>query len=89
VRVSYLPEEADVVSIGKTKRMRLERIAQGKSVSALSYDARVPAPVLGWIEAGRFTPYAPQLERIAKALGFKGDPHELLEDVPDQAAVGC
>ena len=73
---------------GYTKRLRRERLALGKSASALSYDARVPAPVLGWIEAGRFTPYPPQLERIAKALGFEGDPQELLEDVPDEAAVG-
>jgi len=77
-----------VVSIGNVKRMRQERMARGWSISALSYKSEVPAPTITWIETGRFVPYRPQLERIAAAFEFEGDPEELLEDVPDEAAAG-
>lgn len=36
---------------------------------------------IGVIENGRVLPYDVELERIAQALAWSGDPHGLLEDV--------
>lgn len=63
------------------KRVQLLREARGKSKLQLSYEAKVPAPVIGWVESGRFVPYEPQLRRLADALGFDGEPEKLLDDL--------
>ena len=39
-----------------------------------------PARV-GSIENGRVRPYPPELERLARALGFHGDPADLVREV--------
>lgn len=41
------------------------------------------AGMIAWIETGRFVPYESQLDKIADALGWKGDPTKLFEEVPD------
>ena len=63
-------------------RLQLLREAHGKSKVQLSYDSRVPAPVIGWCESGRFRAYPVQLERLAEALGYDGPPESLLDPVP-------
>ena len=64
-----------------------QRKRRGFTKSQLSYAARVPASTVGQIESGRFVPYGPQLERLARALGFLGDPAELLEPAESAEAV--
>lgn len=41
------------------------------------------AGMIAWIETGRFVPYESQLDKIADALGWEGDPSELFEEVRD------
>jgi hypothetical protein len=36
---------------------------------------------VGAIEAGRFKPYASQLEKLSRALDWPGEPDELLDEV--------
>ncbi len=55
----------------------------GLSKQQLSFASRVPAGVIGQAESGRFIPYRPQLERLAAALEFAGDPDDLLKPVVD------
>lgn len=43
------------------------------------------AGVVSWVETGRFIPYDSQLLKLAAALDWRGDPHELLEEVDDVA----
>jgi transcriptional regulator with XRE-family HTH domain len=59
----------------------------GLSKQRLSFVSQVPATTIGQIESGRFTPYAPQLNRLAVALGFAGDPADLLKPVEDSASA--
>lgn len=63
------------------------REERGLSKSQLSFASCVPASTVGQIEARRFRPYDPQLDRIAEALGWDGDPAELLEEVDREPAV--
>ena len=49
--------------------------------SRLSHLSGVDRSFIHWIEERGFIPYEPQLERIASALGYDGDPHDLLEEV--------
>lgn len=67
--------------------MTRRRVARGMTKQELSYAARVPATTIGQIESGRFKPYRPQLERIAHALRFKGDPMLLLAEPEDEPAA--
>lgn len=60
-----------------------ERI--GWSKLRLSQEARVSPSVVGMAEAGRRTPYPPELARIKDALRWQGAPDELLQDVTDHA----
>lgn len=66
-----------------TKHLMLEqeRIKAGLTKSGLARKAEMQAGMIGWIESGRFTPYDAQLEKIANALGWQGDPAELLREV--------
>jgi len=57
------------------------REERGMTKQKLSFASRVPATTIGQIESGRFVPYGPQIERIARALAFLGEPAELLESV--------
>lgn len=54
------------------------RVQRGFSRAEISRRARMSASDVGKIEAGRLKPYPSQLARIARALGFDGDPAELM-----------
>jgi ribosome-binding protein aMBF1 (putative translation factor) len=58
-----------------------QRSTKGWRKSDLARAARIQAGVIGWIEEGRFRPYDSQLHKIADALGWEGDPNELLDEV--------
>lgn len=64
------------------KRITQEREARGWSRSELARRAEMSNATVGQIEAGRFLPYEVQLEKLALALEFEGDPSALLEEVP-------
>lgn len=65
------------------KLCELIRVKQGRSRNALSIDAKLAPSQIGWIETGRFVPYPVQLARLAAALGYVGQPQNLLKDVSD------
>lgn len=56
------------------------REEQNLSKSALSRKANMNASTIGWIESGRYLPYEVQLEKIAAALGYEGDPQDLMNE---------
>jgi transcriptional regulator with XRE-family HTH domain len=58
-----------------------QRLAMDLSKLKLSFRSRVANSTIGQIEAKRFVPYRPQLERLAEALDWKGDPSDLLREV--------
>lgn len=66
----------------KLRHLRQER---GLSQLQLSYESRVAAPFISQAESGRRRPYPGELERLALALGWSGDPAELLREVSDDA----
>ncbi|MFA5844463.1 MAG: helix-turn-helix transcriptional regulator [Coriobacteriia bacterium] len=51
------------------------------TIAALARKADMSASTVGQIESGRLVPYPVQLEKIAAALGYEGDPSELLDEV--------
>ena len=63
-------------------RMEAERIRQGMSRAGVARAAAMSPTMYGWCECRRYIPYAKQLERIATAVRFGGDPASLLEEVP-------
>ena len=65
--------------------IRLTEIRRDKGLNKtqLAQLATVHPAQIGQIESGRMVPYPPTLKRIAKALGWKGDPEELLEEVAE------
>jgi transcriptional regulator with XRE-family HTH domain len=71
----------------KKLKITTEREARGFSKQQLSFASHVPATTIGQIEHSIFVPYGPQLERLARALGFLGKPEELLEPVDAPAEV--
>jgi len=64
-------------------RLTEEREARRWSRAELARRASINAATIGQIEAGRFHPYDGQLQKIAAALDYAGDPAALLEDVVD------
>ncbi len=66
---------------------RLKELRQDRGLSAreLSRRAALDPSTLSLIETGRLTPYPVQLQRIAVALRFKGDPAALLDEVGSDA----
>lgn len=68
------------------RMIQAERERQGMSRAALARKADMSAGTVGQIESGYIgTPYAVQLDKLAAALEWRGDPSELLEDVTDHA----
>ena len=63
--------------------MLLTQLRGRHSQRWLAGEAQVPQPVLSWIEGGRFRPYAGQLSRLAAAVGYAGNPRDLLAPVDD------
>lgn len=64
-------------------RLQYERERAGLSRAAVARAAEIGNTMYGWIEARRYLPYDRQLSRIAKAIGWNGEPKQLLEDVPE------
>lgn len=62
-------------------RLKFERLKRGWSQGDLSAQSGMVRMWISLIEQGRFHPYPVQLSRLADALGYAGDPAELLEEV--------
>ncbi|MCL2745897.1 MAG: helix-turn-helix domain-containing protein [Coriobacteriia bacterium] len=63
----------------KVTVMEKVRRERGMTKTDVARKAKIQQGLLGWIESGRFTPYDSQLEKIAAALEWDGDPRELLK----------
>lgn len=63
------------------KRCEQIRESQNLTKADLARATGMQQGVIGWIEAGRFVPYDSQLQKLADALGWQGEPQELLEEV--------
>lgn len=57
------------------------REAKGWTRFRLGSEARIHPARTGQIENRLAVPYPVELERLAAALGWTGDPHDLLEEV--------
>ena len=62
----------------------LERRKLGMSQAALARATGANPSSISRIEAGKEPPYPLRARRIADALGWKGDPMELFEEVEDR-----
>lgn len=62
-------------------RLTIERKRRGLSRAALARSANLNAVTVGQIESQRFRPYPVQLEKLAAALEWRGDPAALLDEV--------
>ena len=60
-------------------KLKAARFRAGMSKAELARAAHMDAGMCGWIESGRFVPYPSQLEKLARALNYFGDPSELGE----------
>jgi len=58
-----------------------EREARGWSRTELGRQARIHPARVGQAENGRVVPYDVELQRLADALAWAGDPAALLEEV--------
>jgi len=65
------------------KLCELIRVKQGRSRADVASDAKLAPSQVCWIETGRFVPYDVQLARLAEALGYIGQPQNLLKDTSD------
>lgn len=63
------------------KAITRERESRGWSRAELARRANMNAGTIGLFENGRLLPYAGQLDKIAAALGWPGDPAGLMEEV--------
>ncbi|MDR3686920.1 MAG: helix-turn-helix transcriptional regulator [Coriobacteriia bacterium] len=69
-----------------TRMIQAERERQGLTRARLARKAEMSASTVGQIESGYIgTPYSVQLEKLAAALQWAGDPRELVEEVEDRA----
>ena len=62
-------------------RLTKERETKGWSKAKLARQADMNAATVGQIENGVLRPYAGQLEKLATALGWDGDPQDLMDHV--------
>ncbi len=67
-------------------RLTIERERRGWSRTELGRLARLHPARVGQAESGHVRPYPVELERLAAALAFKGDPASLLEEADDEHA---
>jgi transcriptional regulator with XRE-family HTH domain len=67
------------------KRLQRDREARNWTRFELGSRARVNPPRVGQIESGRAVPKPDSIEliRLAAALGYDGDPADLLDDVTE------
>jgi ribosome-binding protein aMBF1 (putative translation factor) len=77
--------EWQALSEADMKRIRVERDTREWTRTELGGRAHVHPARVGQIEAGRVVPRSDsvELKRLARALGWKGDPAELLEEVEE------
>ena len=69
------------------KPITLERRRRGWSQAELARRAGLNATTVCLIESGRFHPYPVQLQKLARALGFRvEEARNLVEDDLDEAA---
>ena len=66
-------------------RLTRVRTKKGWSQSRLSKESGVHVSSISAIERGRLNPWPGQVQRIAEALEWQGNPTALLEDVTDDA----
>lgn len=64
------------------------RLEHGWSKSKLAREAHMSASTVGQIENGNLIPYASQKIKLARALGFRGNPDDLFTEVADHAQHG-
>jgi transcriptional regulator with XRE-family HTH domain len=67
------------------KRLKRVREELNLSLSALARQAGLNVTTVCQAESGRFVPYPSQLARISVALGWKGAPEALLEELDDDS----
>ena len=56
------------------------REQRGLTRARLGALAEVHPARVGQIESGRYVPYPPELGRLARALGWQGQPEQLLQE---------
>lgn len=69
-------------------RMRCERERTGMSRAAVARVAEMSPSTVGAIESGRIRPYPSQITRIAAALGWEGEPEQLLDELVVEEEAG-
>ncbi len=65
----------------KERKLKTIRKDKGLSITRLANLSGIQQGLIGQIEMGRYIPYAVQLQKLADALGWQGNPEELLEEV--------
>ena len=68
-------------------RITSMRKQRGWSQARLAREAELCQSTLSQTESGRFKPYRGQLDKLAQALSFEGNPEDLLMEAPTN--VGC
>ncbi len=68
-------------------RAKYIRIMQGKKQTELSRKTGMHITTLSQIENGHLCPYPGQVKKLVKALGWKGDPTALFEEVNEDDLV--
>ena len=68
------------------KVLTRERVARGWSKAKTGRKSELHPARVGQAENGRAVLYDVELQRLAEALGWSGDPRDLLKDVDDVAA---
>lgn len=71
------------------KRLTKEREARGWTRTELGFHSRIHPARVGHFENGRATPpdSSVELKRLAEALGWRGEPAALLDEIDDDRVV--
>lgn len=64
-------------------RLKRERVLADLSQAALAREAGLHPNTVSGTELKRLRPYPRQLKAMADAIGWAGDPEDLLEEVPN------
>jgi transcriptional regulator with XRE-family HTH domain len=67
------------------RRCLFERLRQDRTQRDVARSAKIHQPVYSHIERGRVNPTSAELQQIAVALGWSGDPDRLLDHVTVQS----
>lgn len=70
-------------------RFKYERLIQGKKQTDVSRMTGMHTTSISAIENGHLRPYPGQVDKLVKALGWKGDPADLFEEVPDDTLAAA